>query len=240
MTDRLAAVALRLLAPRARAFGIPDNTDDDSIQNIDTNNLPDGAMCWALNVNTLYRFNKTLTLVSGITIQPISGPGTWVPVFGQGTTLIQSGEAICVSGGTVTPGGASDWVDLTGLGGPGTFQGNSGATFSLNSTTGALTYGGESGKWYLVSVNATMAIDADATDTLEIVIDLNGGLLPNSSSPHSAGSTCVGTTARFQSLAASYFVQLTNGDVLTPLVRNISGTDNIRVTYLQVHVTPAQ
>ena len=226
---------LCVLSPRARASGNPNAGDRDSLQNVNTTELPDGALCFALNTATLYRLDKTLQLVSGITVTPIAGPGTWVPLTSAETTLVESGEAIMVSGGLVNPSGVGAWVNLAGLG-AGAFQGNSGASFTLNGTGGILTYVGISGKWYQISLSGTLAIDPATTiANLEAIVDINGVVLPASSSPHAALVTVNTASSRFLSLSASYFAELNNGDVLTPLVRNNTTEDDVRLTYFQVH-----
>lgn len=79
MTDRLAAVGLRLLAPRAVLLG-PGN--EDALQNLDTTNLPDGSLVWVNDQLAVYALHKQSSAPpSGVTIvQPASGPGRWIPL----------------------------------------------------------------------------------------------------------------------------------------------------------------
>lgn len=78
MTDRLAAVGLRLLAPCASLLG---TSDPDALQNLNTTTLPDGALAWVQDQFALYVLNKTSTASPSGTsvVRPASGPGRWVP-----------------------------------------------------------------------------------------------------------------------------------------------------------------
>src|SRR5689334_18794733 len=78
------------------------------LQGIDTTILPDGASCYVLNTNTLYRFSKDATPASGLLV-PNSGPGAWMATVGDAlfTTTVAPGTG---SPGTV---GANDVVTQT-------------------------------------------------------------------------------------------------------------------------------
>ena len=96
MTDRLATVGFRLLAPRAVLLGTGGS---DSLQNVNTTNLPDGALCWVNDQLAVYALHKQSSAPpSGVTVvQPASGPGRWIPLA------------------TTTSGGATIVADITTL-----------------------------------------------------------------------------------------------------------------------------
>ena len=120
MTDRLADTALRILAPRARAFGFGDS---DALQNVNTFELPDGAECFVIENRTLYRLNKALTVTPFGGIQPIAGPGRWVPDFGATGPTGPTGPT-----GATGPAGAASATGATGPTGPTGFTGPTGST----------------------------------------------------------------------------------------------------------------
>lgn len=77
MTDTQAAVAYRVLGPRAI---LNDPADGDSLRNVDTTPLPNGAACWVTASRAEFRLYKddNSTPPDGTNvIQPASGPGRW-------------------------------------------------------------------------------------------------------------------------------------------------------------------
>jgi len=84
-----AAVALRILAPRARALG---TGDPDSLQNVNTHNLPEGSVCWVVDTAALYILQFGAANVPP-NVAPGAGPGIWVPLStGGGGTFYQTVE----------------------------------------------------------------------------------------------------------------------------------------------------
>jgi len=63
------------LYPRVTATG---GNPSLSLQNINTNPLPDGAVCWVETEQADFRFRKTSTATPGPSVvQPSAGPGRW-------------------------------------------------------------------------------------------------------------------------------------------------------------------
>ena len=235
MTDRFADTALIVLAPRARAAGVPNAGDADSLQNVNTFELPNGSLCWVIANETLYRLDKTSTSNIG-TIVPIAGPGRWIPLAGNGVGLIlaHSGEAVLTTPGVVGLAVISDWSNLDSLGA--VFIGNNGADFTLNATGGVLTYNGLSGKWYKLTLELSAGEAGAGPSIYETAIDINGALLPAVSTPNAARETLSATSQ--QTMATSVFVQLTANDQIRVLVRNISDTTGMVVVYVHLHAVP--
>lgn len=71
--------------------------DPGDLQNIDTTDLPDGAGCYVLDTNTLYRLRKEATPASGLLV-PQSGPGAWQPTLGDALFLTSVSPAAGVPG----------------------------------------------------------------------------------------------------------------------------------------------
>lgn len=231
-----ASTALRILSPRPRAVGDPNSGDAESIENVNTTELPNGALCFAVDVQVLYQLAKDSsgTILGAIT--PISGPGRWIPLAGFGQDLSGAGEAILSAGGTIDSGNAGTWSNLTSLGA--NWEGENAAIWTLNTTGGALTYSGADGRWFLITFDGTYDVAEAGTDRLEAVVDVNGALLPANSTPHASSATSINATARFMPFAGSFLAQLDSGDVLTPLVRNTDGTLDVGVVYFRVHAIP--
>jgi hypothetical protein len=73
----ISAVAYRLIGPRAVLSGSPVG---DSLDNVNTSPLPDGAICWVVSELDLFVFRKrSSSLADGINIvaPAAGGPGRW-------------------------------------------------------------------------------------------------------------------------------------------------------------------
>ena len=89
MTDRLADVTLRILGARKNLTGTGDG---ESLQNIDTTELPDGAACWvtaSLSDFALHKYDNTTAPDNINVVRPASGPGRWFIQANTGTTGFQ-------------------------------------------------------------------------------------------------------------------------------------------------------
>jgi hypothetical protein len=159
MTERLGAVAYRHLAARAVLNGTGDG---DSLENIITNPLNDGCLCYVVAEKAYYLLDKQSTAapVPGFIVQPLGGPGRWILVFIGSFTTEFSAEIFLdstpdlgepnlivtpVSGGHWTPGP----IDAT-------YTAVLSPVFDADLTTGVLTYKGPPRR-YLLQVYATMA-----------------------------------------------------------------------------------
>lgn len=115
MTDRLAAVALRVLATRAT---LHTAGDEDALENIDTTELPNGAICYVLSAQTYYKFLRTAAFTSALPgdeslITPGSGPGQWIAFSGLNTASFSQQISLRTNGGAVVP-NPSTWSALPG------------------------------------------------------------------------------------------------------------------------------
>lgn len=109
MTDRIASVDLRVLGPRARLLG---TGDPDSLQNVNTRELPDGAFCWVQDQAAFYVLHKTSAAIPAppIVITPASGPGRWIQLTSGG------GGGIPMPDGTVAFPQGANFINELGLG----------------------------------------------------------------------------------------------------------------------------
>ena len=103
-----AATALRVLSPRPLLTG---GGSGDSLQNVNTTLLPNGALCLVTENSTLYRLDKTSTSNVG-TITPGSGPGRWFPLAGSEVAFDVTNDpsATIASGATI-----SQFVAVSGV-----------------------------------------------------------------------------------------------------------------------------
>jgi hypothetical protein len=83
---------LRILTPRPTLSGAGDA---DSLQNVNTTELPDGALAYVLELNLAYRLHKLLVPPIVGTLAPAAGPGVWVP---------EAGSAMFVNSAAASPG----------------------------------------------------------------------------------------------------------------------------------------
>jgi hypothetical protein len=89
MSDRAAAVGFRVLGARRRLLGPGDG---DSLQNVNTTELPDGSLCWVTQSLAFFALHKgdSTTPPDGINvIKPSSGPGRWFIQTNTGSGEVQ-------------------------------------------------------------------------------------------------------------------------------------------------------
>jgi hypothetical protein len=236
MTDRLADTALRLLAPRARAEGSPNAGDSDSLQNIITDELPNGSLCWVNSTEGLYRLDKTSTdaALVGIVIVPIAGPGRWI-LLSSGSSLAQfSAELFLIGTSLTTPAGVEDTIAVPAAGqwvpGPSVGAGPtiiysaqiSPVFISFDPFAGTLTYGGPTRRYLLQTYASIAPPTFSGTGLMAITANvLSGGVndrigLTTNDGTEAIESTLTLAPTEFQSLAAARSVELKAGDVIRP------------------------
>lgn len=140
-----AAVADRFML-RAVATG---NGNPNSMQNLNTNLLADGAMCFVSGSATMYYLDKAAT-TGGIT--PSSGPGQW-KIF----QIAEGASGVALLGST-----AYNAFPVDGSWGTSTDSGFildtvSDSTFALTALGGVLTYSGVTRK-FLVTLTASVEV----------------------------------------------------------------------------------
>jgi hypothetical protein len=110
MSDRTAAVALRILGSRSALLGTGDS---DALQNVNTTNLPDGSLCWVVDQASIYALHKGSTAgpSAPTIIAPGSGPGRWYQIVTGG-----SGGGIPMPDGTLILPQGANFTNELGLG----------------------------------------------------------------------------------------------------------------------------
>lgn len=182
MTDQLTPAALRLLAPRATVSGV-----EDSLQNLDTTELPNGALCWVNDPSTpgLFQLNK----IPGVTaptgaVTPASGPGFWVyilPGSGSSGPLISNDATMILFQPTNTPSdsGANVWAKLATVTPPPPLMvGSTGplGPWTLDANAGSLTYNGQT-RLFEISMVTTFAPTTAAVILFKANVDVGANLI---------------------------------------------------------------
>lgn len=121
MSDR-SSVALRVLGPRATLQGAVEN----SLEGINTETLPDGALCFVSEVTGRYALHRASTASPNppSIIAPLAGPGRWIvegggsidipfPVGDIDATSIPDGYVVRASGGNAVWGAVPTAFDIT-------------------------------------------------------------------------------------------------------------------------------
>jgi hypothetical protein len=248
MTDRLAATALRLLAPRARALGPGDH---DALENVITNELPNGALCWVIDTFTLYRLDKASTFVLPVSVDPatvitpIAGPGRWFPLAGELTSESSFYAALNDASAVVPISVLAQWQALPGTAtwgtnglvtkGSGSVQPTAFWTIASPSS-GILQYTGPFGV-FIVEIDASVA---NADSATEIIVDVamtkNGfdlGVVDDI-----MGVQRVVTNGLARHVHVALRTQLASGDTVQPMFRNVFNTEDIAVVFAQLRATP--
>jgi len=241
MTDLLAAVAYRLLAPRATGGTIPGSGDD--LKNVVTTDLPNHAMCWAA-INTLLQLDKNnnasaeLILPSGepVIIVPNSGPGRWVAIAGRGATGF-SQEMYSTVSGTPTGQGVATWVQLGNLTWNAVYLPAS--SLWVASNIGVLTYSGPPGR-FQASANITVIQTVDQAAEVDFYIDKNSAFIGSTTTLEEASKSGTSPSAQAIStqISTSVLRDMVSGDTLQMTFRVLNGDDHA-VIRAAITIVPA-
>jgi len=222
-----AATALRLLAPRAVVLGTGDG---DSLQNVNTTELPNGSFCWVVSNATLYRLDTASTLASApdAVIVPASGPGRWIALSGSAAL----GEArmseyqVDVGGSFPVSATPNTWnaIPTTEFVSAYAPQVAGAAFWSIAPVTGIATYSGPPALYHFNAVvnigSSNTAVDTD----LQISLTVNGEDIGTTDARLLFMAVTVNTLAKILSLASE--IALQPGDTVQLIVRS-SQTDEL-------------
>jgi hypothetical protein len=238
-------------------FGNPD-----SLQNVITTDLPNGAECFVIEDRTLYRLNKTLTVTPPGGIQPVGGPGRWVPDFGPtgptgptGTSGSTGPTGVGTTGATGTSGAAtfgraSMQFDPSVFGTDGVFdvaaqnnwigadstqvayvvQTTLSADWSLNGTTGVLTYSGVDAFYAFVGSVNLNSQDGVARN-IEVAFTKNGAFI---GSPTAILNATGGFTnaLNFMPYNPTAMFAVSATDTIQMIARNVDANANLEYNRL--------
>jgi hypothetical protein len=229
MTERLGAVAYRHLAARAVLTGFGDG---DSLQNIVTDPLNDGCLCYVVSEKAYYLLDRRSTAapVPGFIVDPLAGPGRWIlfaeAAAARSRAIIQFTAA---NGGAVVDIiNALEWKGFSVGGGFQCFISTPGL-FLCDLTNGDLTYQGPS-QDYDANVYASMATIAQA-DIVEATVDLNGDFLNTMNDSADAQRASIPLDSAVVQIAAFRGVALSFNDKVRTVFRNLTDSNDITVTH---------
>jgi hypothetical protein len=237
MNTQKSAVALRLIIVAAIT-----GVDGDSLDQLNSFELPDGMLVSVISQGALYRFELSSTATPSSTVgnvvAPAAGPGRFVLIPGgggasailseqiSGTALLAAAAAFAVVQNT--------WIAIPG--GTGFYTAPTGGVFTPNSSTGTLTYAGPDAS-YRISATATIE-SGTAADEVDLAIDTLGTLAATTTFVPSAGVTNALATAPGASVSTSVIRTLHDGNVIQALVRNVTGAHNLTVPHLNLIASP--
>jgi hypothetical protein len=224
-----AATTLRLLAPRANLLGTGDS---DSLQNVDTTELPNGALCWVNANATLYRLDSLSVAASApdAIIVPASGPGRWIAL--SINALIEHMSMFSPDELSVLIGEADVWqalpvsIDYAPQVGGSTF-------WSISATTGVATYSGPL-QIYHFTAAVNIAVDDVSSNVVEMALTVNGEDIGTSNARGLAERVETSSLTDFTVLALANEIALAPGDTVQLIVRNTSGETNLVLKGVQI------
>jgi len=233
------SVALRHIGSRDVLIGTGDFT---SLQNVDTTELDDGCLCYVVDFASYYQLDKvsTATPVGDVIVQPASGPGRWI--FFASTGASEDWMSMKMATGPQASSNLTQntWVN-TPAGAPGLYTMDTpgpSPLWTIDEQTGLVTYNGLNGKWYEVTVNASISPASSAISQYEVSAD-NGAFVGTTNvDPYAQrqGSTAVIDNAF--SFTASKMINLAPGTIIRPIFRNLTGTDNFTVQRISMFAVP--
>lgn len=235
MTDRTAATALRLLAPRAVALGTGDG---DSLQNVDTTELPNGALCWVNGDATLFRLDKLSTEAASpdLVIVPASGPGRWIAQAINALGLLDRMSMFRPDVDTVVVDTQNVWVALTVEGAADYFPQVAGAvSWDIDPLTGIATY---SGPPQIYHFTAALNLAANGAITAEAALTVNGEDIGTTNVRDLAERVAIGTTTSFEAFAIANEVALETGDTVQLILRNTTAAQDLIAAGIQIIGVP--
>jgi len=226
-----APTILRMLAPRAALLG---TGSEDSLQNVNTYELPNGALCWVVSNATLYRLDRASTSASApdAVIVPAAGPGRWFALSGSAAltearmSMFQPAEIAILTGE------ANVWQALTAAGSY-AVQTAVAAFWSINATTGVATYSGPPQIYHFAAaLNAT--VDATATVQIQVGLTVDGEDIGTTNVRDLAQRVQATTATSFKGIAIANEIALVPTDTVQLIVRNVTSEDNLLLKGIQI------
>lgn len=225
---RLAATALRLLAPRAT--GGVNTASGDDIANLVTTPLPEHTMVWA--GGTLLQLDKddatTPALQVGnepVVVIPNSGGGRWKAIGGDALAAASQMTVATVLNQTIVTSGANEWSIMPVAA---AFAGSASRWFSAGNGSGVITYNGPNGR-FLVTVNLSVVNSQANLTQCGAVWSINGGFIGATTTVGFSGTQNI-DNAGVQQVTAMGIADLANGNTLQPLFRSANGDDFVLAT----------
>lgn len=234
LNTQRAAVALRHTIV-ASVTGIPG----DSLDQLNTSKMPNGALVFVVSTGGLFYLDKTSTLTatgSGAVVAPGAGPGRFIYMSGLSNPF---GAQFTSTGGLtgVTAETQNTWIALPS--GTNFYQSGPDGDFTLNTTTGVATYNGPSRRFH---VTASVSIaSAVVSQQMEVAISAGGAFIGTTTTLPSAGSASVPptTVGLAIQITSDLILSIGPGSTLQTIVRDDTASNNITISRMNMVVTAA-
>lgn len=211
----------------------------DSVTSLNVAALGNGAECFCLANQAVYRYNSASaqTTVGDVFITPTSGGGCW---FKQGadSSYANSFElASAAFGSSVLP-AITVWHAMPSPGAGAYQAGTVGSFWTINSTTGVMTYSGPSGLQFMIMMTCSASDDALVAQQLQFDITVGGSLIGTSTATTSSvQNTMPATTVSAAEFVHNVILSPNNAATIQHAFRCISATPgNIAFLRYQVQI----
>jgi hypothetical protein len=199
----------------------------NSVTSLNVTARGDGAECYCLANQSIYRYSatSTQTTIGDTFLVPLSGGGCW---FKQNA---ESDFSVGVTGtvahfqnsALIVPAVVGTWTALpTGT----NFYEESPTSlmWSVNTTTGVITYGGPSGLKFNMSANLSFSRDTFSTPiAYDVDFTTNGALIGTTNDLSDATANFLtGTAGVYANFSHVAELQLNNGDTVQHMIRRIT------------------
>lgn len=218
MNTQRSSVALRCLIVATLS-----SDPGDSLVGLNTHELPDGALVYVTATGAEYRLDKSLSApaITPFTVAPSAGPGLFVKQIAAADytqEVTGTGNFHNTNTGGLT---LDTWSALPSV------TGAYGASFassawSLNTTTGILTYNGPSGKRILFEqvLSLSETLSASPFYNYEVTMTKNGVLLATTTADPSASGVSLNSAAAVVAPVPQNEIFTANeGDTFQSLIR---------------------
>jgi len=195
-----------------------------SVESLDVSALGDGAECYCVANQAVYRYNSSSAqpnLAGADTfVVPLAGGGCWFKQNAQGdySTLVQltstgySNFVISTGNWQALPSGAGFYANI-----------NSNPFFSVDTTTGIMTYNGPSGKDFLIQAQMVIGSSSPVGSTIELDTTVNGALLGTGTQGPQLMAYTQETVSQLMQLTQGFRFKPNHGDTIQHVL-HASGT----------------
>lgn len=212
------------------------NGTSNSLESQDVAALGPGAQCYVLANRAVYAYDsgssQTNIVGSDAFVQPLSGGGCWLKLNAQGaySTLIQL--AIGGVGGTLTSTGV--WQAFPT--GSAAYGISNNPMFTVDTTTGIITYNGPSGKHFLMMSTLTLASVSASGVAISLDMTINGALIGSSTLQQSLVRRTQTLSGQTEELVHNFQSALATGQTFQPvlLVTGTAATQNFQRYQLSI------
>ena len=207
-----------------------------------TKKSPNGELALVTDGASSYLY--VLNLDSAVTagaplVQPLVGPGQWVPMLGSGDTrLLATRGTLVVATGTPSTGALvqNTWTALPSAASQ--YAATGGGAFEIATATGIMTYAGPTRQYQVIS--QVVAVPGSGTDVQwESSISRTGNvIIGGTTNPNAQGASQAATATQEATQTTVDLIQFADGDAIQACVRNVTGTQALTILRHTLLLTP--